>query len=259
MTVEVEAKPEITKAAARGDLASVRRIAESAAATSRDDKIKAVNRARKWREVSPAYRSEDNPAGAVEWHDVTPLTTAAMRGHDQVVEYLLRQGADPTLKGCPRDDIELSDDGEPLVDLPGMHMNAFDAANKLSRKIRCCRRTQDLLSVIKPYWKKSVYSGSSAMRHKRTVFSNLPLGPNSQNREGCQLGWILDALEGIPDLEDYPLRPKDFNKSMADNCYWKKRKRDDKHKDDANNNTKDGLPPQNVEAATDASKGRDAG
>ncbi|CAB9514340.1 expressed unknown protein [Seminavis robusta] len=35
------------------------------------------------------------------WYDLTPLALAAMNGHANVVEYLLRQGADPTLRGSP--------------------------------------------------------------------------------------------------------------------------------------------------------------
>ena len=35
----------------------------------------------------------------LEWYDITPLTLAVMRGHDDIVEYLLRLGADPTLMG----------------------------------------------------------------------------------------------------------------------------------------------------------------
>mmetsp|Transcript_21442 Transcript_21442/g.38822 ORF Transcript_21442/g.38822 Transcript_21442/m.38822 type:complete len:368 (-) Transcript_21442:44-1147(-) len=271
MTVEVvaEAKPEITKAVARGDLPTVQKIVKAAAAISHDEKIKTINYARKWHEYNLAYKSSSSSSSldediaitnnnltittgssdassSMEWFDVTPLTTAAMRGHDDIVEYLLRQGADPTLKGCPKDDIIdmlINVDGyeEPLVDLPEVHMNAFDAANRGCRKIRCCRRTQDLLLAIKPYWKRSAYSGSSAMRHKRTVFSNLPLGPDDENysqgkdKEGCRLGWILDALGEIPRLEDYPLRPKDFKESVVDSSYWGKRKRVD---DDPKTDTK---------------------
>ncbi|KAL7524624.1 hypothetical protein ACHAXR_000654, partial [Thalassiosira sp. AJA248-18] len=224
-------KPEITKAVARGDLAAVQKIVDAAA-----DKIKTINHARKWTEHNLAYySSEDNPSSVTEWFDVTPITTAAMRGHDEIVQYLLQQGADPTLKGCPKDDIELpNDDGSPLIDLPELHMNAFDAANKLSRKIRCCRRTVDLLLVVKPYWKKCVYSGSAAIRHKRTMFSNLPLN----------MGWIVDALGEVPPLKGYPIKAKNFDEGMIDSNYWKKRKREESNNQNytTNNSSRDGLP-----------------
>ena len=129
-------------------------------------------------------------------------------------------------------------------------MNAFDAANKLSRKIRCCRRTQDICLVIKPYWKRCVYSGSSATRHKRTVFSSLPLGPDSlSNGKSCHLGWVLDALQQVPKLQDYPLKAKDFNDTILDSTDWRNRKRvieDQQNKNDATKN-RDGLLHQNNE------------
>ena len=148
---EVEPRPEISNAICRGDLKSVQRIVNAAAAISIDEKNKTINYARQWGEHNTFYATESNPLEGnpptTNWFDVTPITLAAMRGHDQIVEYLLRVGADPTLKGCPYEDIELDHDTEPLVNLPEYHMNAFDAANKLTRKIRCCRRTEDLLRV----------------------------------------------------------------------------------------------------------------
>ena len=218
MTKEETPRPDITKAVARGDLASVRNIVDAAAAISFDAKIKTLNCTRIWNEQHPAYQAEDNRASIAEWFDVTPITTAAMRGHHEIVEYLLAVGADPTLKGCPYDDVEIPrDDGQPLFNIPELHMNAFEAASKLSRKIRRCRRTQDLLMVVKSYWKRSIYSGSSAARHKRTTFSNLPLN----------LGWIVDGLKQVPQIEAYPLKPNDFNADMIDANIWKeKRKRE---------------------------------
>lgn len=38
-----------------------------------------------------------------DWYDLTPLAAAALHGRANVVEYLLRQGADPTLRGSPAD------------------------------------------------------------------------------------------------------------------------------------------------------------
>lgn len=143
-----ETKPQLTKAVARGDLVAVRKIVDAAAAASHDDKIKVVNHARKWIEQNDGYKCEENLNGTAEWFDATPITVAAMRGHDAIVQYLLEQGADPTLKGLPKDDLELAnDDNVPLINLTALHANAFDAASKLTRKIRCCRRTQDLLMV----------------------------------------------------------------------------------------------------------------
>ena len=144
--MQVESKPAISKAVARGDLSAVKRLVEAAAAVSNDEKIKMISHARRWTEQNIAYSNEENPNGTAEWFDVTPITIASMRGHDAIVEYLLRMGADPTLKGCPVDDIELSSD-EPLADMAELHMNAFDAGSKLTRKIRCCRRTRDLLMI----------------------------------------------------------------------------------------------------------------
>lgn len=179
MTAEaeaVESKPDISKAVARGDLASVQKIVDSAAAISSEEKTNVVNHARRWTERNIAYISEENPNGVAEWFDVTPVTLASMRGHDAIVEYLLQQGADPTLKGCSFDDVimELSNNDDHtnrvLVDLPELHMNAFDAASKLTNKIRCCRRTRDLLMVVKVKRKKRFTSLS-----RRVWKHSLPL------------------------------------------------------------------------------------
>ena len=151
-TVEVEPKSGMCKAVARGDLVSVQQIVDAAATISSEEKNRVINYARKWTEHNMAYESEENPHAVAEWYDVTPITLAAMRGHDAIVEFLLQQGADPTLKGCSLDDLIMgltNDENLTMVDLPELHMNAFDAANKLTNKIRCCRRTRDLLMVVK--------------------------------------------------------------------------------------------------------------
>ena len=187
---DVEERSEISIAIARGDLTSVKNIVSNAAP---ELKHKIINYARIWGEHNNAYATQDDPnRTSTNWFDITPLTLAAMRGHHDIVEFLLRQGADPTLKGISYEDIELPDNSAPLVELPHYNMNAFDAANKLTRKIRCCRRTEDLLRVVKPYWKRCVYSGASATRHQRLAFTNEPI-----NTE-----WLLDALDQVPKLHD---------------------------------------------------------
>lgn len=167
-------RPDISRAVARGDLSSVREIVEAAASSSEVERTRIVNFAPRWTEGDAPPREGNRPdddgesrrvaaeatPSPAEWFDVTPLALAAMRGHDDIVEYLLRSGADPTLAGCPRDDVGFgmiasADDGHdgcgppPLEDRPDLHMDAFDAAGKLSRKIRRCRRTQDLLMAVK--------------------------------------------------------------------------------------------------------------
>jgi hypothetical protein len=223
--VETVGTPEILRAVARGDLQSVRRIVEAASATASSSseweggegregvggRARIINVAAMWREerhgdaagggddvarsASPPSSSgknhlnDDGPAG--EWFDVTPVALAAMRGRDDIVEYLLRAGADPTLSGCPRDDVVAGID-EPVGDRPDLHMDAFDAAGGLSAKIRRCRRTRDLLMAVRPFWKKVAYSGSSAARHKRERFTNAPLS----------IDWVLEAIGKVPKLAD---------------------------------------------------------
>jgi hypothetical protein len=227
-------RPEISKAVARGDLSSVRRIVEAAAAASSSssseeeaagggEMARTINVAARWKEERyddggdvargaspPPSPGEDRPndghrrgdrSSAAEWFDVTPVTLAAMRGHDDVVEYLLRAGADPTLSGSPMDDVApwMASGGMdgggvrvPLGDRPDLQMDAFDAAGRLSRKIRRCRRTRDLLMAVRPFWKKAPYSGSSAAKHKRANFTNAPLN----------IDWVIEAIGEVPKLAD---------------------------------------------------------
>ena len=92
---DVEERSEISIAIARGDLISVQKIVN--AATSIQDKT--INYARIWGEHNNSYATDDDPTRtSTNWFDITPLTLAAMRGHHDIVEYLLRQGADPTLR-----------------------------------------------------------------------------------------------------------------------------------------------------------------
>jgi hypothetical protein len=233
--VETVGRPEISRAVARGDLPSVRRIVETAEGGEYGGRrTRIINAAVRWREgrhgdvgggddddddvmrcASPSFSGKDHhpnddnsrdhsaaqpePAGEGWWFDVTPVTLAAMRGRDDIVEYLLRAGADPTLSGCPRDDYVAGDGGggggggpAPVGDRPDLHMDAFDAARGLSAKIRRCRRTRDLLMAVRPFWKKAAYSGSSALRHKREKFTNAPLS----------IDWVLEAIGEVPKLAD---------------------------------------------------------
>ena len=234
-----EEKPAIIKAAARGDLETVRRIVEAAAAISIAEKNKVMNEAPRWTELLPVVEpptavieetgsisnvitdnnvnsnesnsnsTVDNSLTSQHWFDVTAITMAATRGHHQVLQYLLEEGADPTLKGCPKDAIQNNDDDDLIVaDQKELHMNVFDVAKELYKKIRCCRRSYDLIMICKPYWRRCYYSSSNASRCKRETFTNVPL---------CELSYLKDnVITRVPPLSQYPLKSDYYDEPLID-------------------------------------------
>lgn len=173
-------KAEITKKIEEGNLNAVKRIVQ--AATEKD---KVINTARRWTEVD--YRASGFTK-EYEWFDLTPLATAARKGQDDIVQYLLEQGADPTLEGCPEDNV---------------HLNALSAANEAlgrtmaSRNRSSCnkpRRCVDLLSVAEIFWNNSSYSSSRYSATERQVYSNRPKDMNL----------LLEALNEVKDISLYP-------------------------------------------------------
>mmetsp|Transcript_16346 Transcript_16346/g.36088 ORF Transcript_16346/g.36088 Transcript_16346/m.36088 type:complete len:294 (+) Transcript_16346:120-1001(+) len=202
----VEPRSRLAQAVLRHDLDAVKRLVGSAASPAERKRI--INYASRWTEDHKAYQSAENPKESTEWFDVTPLTLAVTRGNHAIVEYLLHNGADPTLKGVSIADVEVpNDEGVAIYLLPHLHVNAFGAANHLSNKVRTCRRTKDLVRVSKPFWRKAAYSESSAFRHNRDEFTNVPV--NSQ--------WLRDALLAVPAIEGYPLRAVDYNENLVKN------------------------------------------
>lgn len=234
-----EEKPAIIKAAARGDLETVRRIVEAAAAISIAEKNKVMNQAPIWTEMLPVVEpttavveetdsisnvvgdnnvnnnesysnsTGDNTLTSQHWFDVTAITMAAIRGHHQVLQYLLEEGADPTLKGCPKDAVQNNDDDDLIVaDQKELHMNVFDVAKELYKKIRCCRRSHDLIMICKPYWRRCYYSSSNASRCKRETFTNVPL---------CELSYLKDSvITRVPPLDQYPLKSDYYDEPLID-------------------------------------------
>lgn len=200
-----EARQELTERAEAGDVDSVRRLVEQAAAVSDEKKNTVLNYARRWTEVD--YRASGFTK-EYEWFDLTALATAAGRGHHDIVQYLLEQGADPTLKGCPSEDI---------------HENALDAASRLLQKskdaesraskadgkgasaskieegvmLRCSQRCVDLLKAATPFWKNAAYSNSHYSK-SREKFTNAP----------TDLDGLLEAVSAVPALEEVPPRTR---------------------------------------------------
>ncbi|KAL7430030.1 hypothetical protein ACHAXM_001984 [Skeletonema potamos] len=174
--------------ASRGDLSGVMNIVERADSISDEEKVKVINYARKWTEVD--YRMSGFTKEWT-WFDLTPVAAAATLGHHEVVEYLLQQGADPTLTGCPTENVTV---------------NALQAAkknldyesrqgNNNGEKCNNAKRCVDLLSVANLFWDKASYSSSRFSTKARAVFSNRP--------NNYQL--LQEALNNyVPDISDYP-------------------------------------------------------
>lgn len=97
-----EPRSEICIKASTGDLIGVMKIVERASSSDEQKKAQVINHARKWTEVD--YKMSGFTK-EWEWYDLTPLVMAATLGHHEIVEYLLRQGADPTLLGCPTENV----------------------------------------------------------------------------------------------------------------------------------------------------------
>ena len=180
-----EETPVITKRVEDGNLAAVQNIVQAASADSEKAKHVTLNYARRWTEVD--YRLSGFTK-EYEWFDLTPLATAALKGHDDIVLYLLEQGADPTLEGCPDDDV---------------YLTALQSANQLLRSAMASsdkskwnkpRRCVDLLSVAELFWEKASYAGSRYSKTKRLEFSNRP----------CDVQGLQQALREVKDIALYP-------------------------------------------------------
>jgi len=110
-----------------------------------------INTSQRWTEVDykmGGYTKE------WEWHNVTPLAAAALKGHSKVVRVLLETGvADPTLSGCPTDN---------------EYYDAFEAAEKGG-----CEEIKKMLEAVKPFWKEADYRGSRySAERKKKKFNN---------------------------------------------------------------------------------------
>lgn len=101
----VEPRSRLAQAVCRNDLEAVRRIVDSASSAA-----EVINYASRWTEDHKAYLSAENPKESTDWFDITPLTLAVTRGNHAIVEYLLHNGADPTLKGVSIADVEVPND-----------------------------------------------------------------------------------------------------------------------------------------------------
>mmetsp|Transcript_36472 Transcript_36472/g.74405 ORF Transcript_36472/g.74405 Transcript_36472/m.74405 type:complete len:851 (+) Transcript_36472:234-2786(+) len=180
-----EPRSEMCLSAFQGDLSGVMDIVERAAAISEEGRIKVINYARRWTEVD--YRASGFTKEWT-WWDLTPVAMAAALGHHEVVQYLLEQGADPTLRGSP------TENGS--VDALGSAKTNLDYETKQGSDVKCnnAQRCVDLISVANLFWEKASYSSPHYSTTIRAVFSNRPT--NNQ--------MLQEALQNVPDISEYP-------------------------------------------------------
>jgi len=95
-----EKESTFVKAARSGDVRKMRSLLDEV--HDEGQRRALLNQARRWTEVD--YKMSGFTK-EYEWFDLTPLAHAAKEGHFDAVEFLLREGADPTLSGCLTDDV----------------------------------------------------------------------------------------------------------------------------------------------------------
>jgi signal transduction histidine kinase len=151
-----EAHSSIYTAAMDGDLAKVQQalaLSENKLSSSTiNGRLKMMNHARRWTEID--YRMSGFTK-EYKWFDRTPLMIAVVHGRADVVQFLLKQGADPTLAACPREDYHV----RAIQEAEMVYTNAKERVVKLKRlahskdtstfgatEIRCLLPPQELSS-----------------------------------------------------------------------------------------------------------------
>ena len=176
-------------AAIAGNLREVKRLVEG---TDDDNqKVTLLTKARRWTEVdfkASGFTKE------YEWFDATPLIIAAKEGHMDVVQFLLEQGADPTLRGCLDEDEFLTPMkaaqagcGQNIADglipkvitsshlpSPGSKQTLKERAKEILLRPQRIRHIVTLLEVALKHWETSSYASPNYDSKKRSTFTNKP-------------------------------------------------------------------------------------
>jgi len=187
-----------------------------------------LNRSRTWTEADGGGKQKR------KWHGLTAVTTAAMAGHHDVVEYLLKQGADPTLRGFYHADVHYDalaaakvglaywvgekwkivaaastaaagagGGSDPSLDgnvksveqlLGSFNNRPNKVAVQVSRNIKCFQRCVALIEAALPFWSFPEKYGES-----HDTRSNLreTLGFPNQPSDANGLEHALDAVDDM--------------------------------------------------------------
>ena len=156
------------------------------------NKRRVMNASKRWTEVD--YKASGFSKD-YEWHGLTPMAAAASAAKPEVVEYLLKQGADPTLSGCNVEDCHYDALGAAKNSLKSSEaalvlylnpeqprpyfsvysksqsdsINPSDLAITLLHKLENLKRCVQLLEVASSFWQRNPYSSSHfcKQRHLR--------------------------------------------------------------------------------------------
>jgi hypothetical protein len=180
-----------------------------------------LNQARRWTEVD--YRASGFTK-EYEWFDLTPLALAASHAHSDIVKYLLLEGADPTLKGCPSDDVHMTALGaaKNSQTTNQRFMAQFENVDSISTysytsclppageepmvwaATLLCKKSRilnciALLEAADPFWKAASCSHSRFGRERATSgYSNKP----SDHRGLVNALEAVDSEPSLPDQEE---------------------------------------------------------
>ncbi len=202
-------QPEIVLAAQCGDLFMVKSIVESA--NDDEGRRKLVNASRRWTEVD---HKTSNALNEYEWHDETALLAAVAADCSEIVEYLLRELADPTLEACLDGDyfvsavdivkrrIEFRTDDTPETYLQNHNISSMRLptsvidtplrmAKRVFKRAHGHLRSAYLLDAALKFWKKTEYSSSYYSKAREfSGYSNQPT-----DKDG-----LWEALNQVPPL-----------------------------------------------------------
>jgi len=188
-------------AAQEGNLDRVRCHIEGGARNDTKERLELLNGARRWTEVD--YRMSGFTK-EYEWFDLTPVAQAALSGHSSVVMYLLRQGADPTLKGCPTENeyydalaaakkahsknvssimtffhfskkstvFEAAACARHLGEVESPRASAIKLVRELAEDPPVCVK---LIEAVQPFWLQAPYSSAQYTPSARSEYTNKPI------------------------------------------------------------------------------------
>jgi len=206
-----EREPEIVRLAHAGFLTQIKELVDKIKIEK--DRRLLFNASKRWTEVDykmSGFTKEH------EWNALTPLATASRYGHVDIVRYLLEMGiADPTLRGCPSDDVYFDtftavEDGLKMV----VHSPIREHKEK---KFKQCKL---LLDAIKPFWKQAEYSGPHYSTNRKTKgFPNCPTDMDGMRRALANIP--VEDFESLKDPEPerkLPNNQKQKRKSSISMC-----------------------------------------